>query len=435
MSRRRELIFSVLFGMTVAIVIYGASQTVLYWPFLNIQNKIDDANFLLRYKHRAHTVSSTDSIIIVDVDDRTLKALGRIKSKRWPRRHMAKAIGNLYRDGARLIFLDIIFEGLTRDNRELADSVRSAENVIAGYYFNLDYQSRRRRPLDSVYNELFSGNPLDVTNNTRAQFIHANDVVFPFTDLVRSVRALGFTNYIPDPDGVLRHIPLYISHGPGSGRASASASLQMWFFLNDIHYSQAKISHRGIRFGDFFVPTDKHCFMRLNYKSLGPFYPRVSFLDVLRGDFQPGIFRDRIVMIGSGSERVGDVKRIPGYGSLPGVEVHATALSTLLNGSFLTVLPANIVFIVTLALGIVSSVIFTFLSPWKAGLPFAILIPLSFYAAGIYSFIWHGVLINISVPSFTLLFLFTVIMIHRFFDHYEGRHLKNNENVKGTVSD
>jgi len=420
----REHAFAVVFGIAVAVLIYAASQTVLYWPFLRIQNKIDDTHFIIRNMLGGPAEAEKDGIVIVDIDDRTTKSIGRIKSRRWPRRHMAKVIGNLKRDGARLIFLDIIFEGITRDNVELADSVRSAGNVIAGYYFKLDEPSRKRRPLDPVLNEDFVSGFSDRADGRGNRFIRAKGVVFPFPHLRHSVRALGFTNYILDPDGILRHIPLYIVYGAYGGKgsaASASASLQMWLFLNGISHRGAVISPKGVRFGDRFIPTDRHCFMRLNFKSPEPVYPYVSFIDVLKGDYAPGTFRDKIVMIGSSSEKIGDLERVPGGGNLPGVEIHAAALSTLMNGNFLRVVSGNVVFMISVVCGAFSGLVFNRFHPAAVGLPAAVGVPSVLYAAAVYLFVRHSLLLNVSVPSFVVFFLFVTLTTHRLMEHYERK--------------
>lgn len=419
-NRLKELLFAVFFGFAVAMIVYVASQTVLYWPFLNIQNRIDDSHFLRRFMIRGADKTETDNIVIVDIDDKTIKSLGNFKFKGWPRRYPAKVFSILKSDGAKLIFLDVIFEGRTRDSIELADSTKNAGNVIAGYYFNLDAKSKNHRPLDPIINEQFSTNMLGPQSLEKNQFIKATDVNLPNYDFVRSVRALGFTNYIPDPDGILRHIPLYIAYG---SRLSPSVSLQIWMQLKGIHYSKADISHRGIRFGNIFIPTDKHCFMRLNFKSSGSVYPYVSFLDVMQGNFEPGIFRDKVVMIGSSAKRLGDLKRIPGYGSLPGVEVHATALSTLLNEDYLTVLSGNMVIVISILCGILTSVLFSFTHPFKVGLPVAVGTPLIMYVFSVYAFVEHSFLINISLPSFIILLLYFVVVFHRFMERYESEHV------------
>lgn len=429
--RRHEIAFSALFGFIVALIIYGASQTVLYWPFLRNQNRIDDANFSIRRSLDHREQVTTDSIVIVDVDDSTLSALGRIQSRHWPRRHMARVIGNLKADGARLIFLDIIFEGRTRDNIDLADSIRSAGNVVAGYYFNLESESRRRRPLDSIYNDFsLSICGKKDKNGDMPRFIKAWNVVFPNHDLVRSVKALGFTNYIPDPDGVLRHIPLYISHGRNYNTASASAALQMWMNIRGIRYMKADFVTGGIKFGDQKIITDDQCFLRLNYRNPGESYRYISFLDVMKNDFAPGTFAGKIVMIGSSSEKAGDIKRIPGRRSIPGVEIHATALSTLLTADYLRVVPANIILIVTLTTGTIASLVFAFSRSLVVSLSFAALFPVAAYVVGFYLFSSLGMLANITVPSFTVVILYGIHMMYRILESYEKKHV-----TKPAVSD
>jgi len=426
MSRLKEVVFSGIFGLFVAVVIYMTSQTVLYWPFLNIQNKIDDSNFARRLKWKGMQGAETERIVIVDIDDWSIRSLGTAKSRRWPRRYLARVIGNLKRDGARLIFLDINLAEWNRYDRELADSTKCAGNVIAGYYFNLDRTSRNRRPMDSVYNIQFFENWLNSDDIEKNQFIRAQGIVLPYYTLIGSFKAIGFTNYIPDPDGILRHIPLYIAYGKNGRRASPSAALQMWLDLKDIHYSKASITPRGVGFGETFIPTDRHCFMRLNFADAGSMYRYYSFVDVLRGKYEPDAFKDKVVMIGSSAEEIGDLKRIPGHVSLPGVEIHAAALSTLLNESFLTVVSGNVIFIICILCGILSSVVFSFTRPFRVGLPIAIAVPLLMYLYGTYAFIFRSQLVNISLPSFIILFLYVIIIIYRFMEHYERKHLHHH---------
>jgi len=132
------------------------------------------------------------------------------------------------------------------------------------------------------------------------------------------------------------------------------------------------------------------------------------------------MFRDKIVMIGSSSQKLGDLKRIPGYSLLPGVEIHATALTTLMNEKFLTVLSGNFVFIITVLLSVIVSMVFTFAHPVKVGLPVALCLPLGLYIYAIYSFIAHSRLINITLPSFVIILLYVVIVIHRLVEQYEN---------------
>jgi CHASE2 domain-containing sensor protein len=385
-NRVKEIILAVLFGAMVALIIYAASQTVVYRPFLRIQNAIDDSHFRHRFMIEGAEGYETGRIVIIDIDDRSIQELGRFKL--WPRRLFGKVIGNLKREGAEFVFLDVILMegGFHRDNSALADSVKSAGNVISGYYFNLDAPSTKQRPLDPVFNQELSSTVLEAESLSKNHFIKAEQVFLPYRELLKAARSMGFTNYVPDPDGVLRHIPLYIKYGR---KLYPSASLQIWLDHKGISTSQVHIAPDGVSLGNEFIPTDRHCFMRLNFTGSRPVFQTVSFVDVFNDNYEPGIFKGKIVMIGSSSNQLGDIKRIPGFNPVPGVEVHATALSTLLSEQFLTVTSGNIILVITLLTGIFSSVLFSFTSPVKVGLPVVMGFPIGLYLVALYSFIAH----------------------------------------------
>ncbi|MBN1290847.1 MAG: CHASE2 domain-containing protein [Candidatus Latescibacteria bacterium] len=417
MKKYKEFITAVFFGLMVALFVYGASQTVVYKPFLKIQNAIDDSHFIRRFLLRGNDDQETKRIVIVDIDDRSIESLGRFKY--WPRRLFAEVLGNISQDGAQVIFLDVILKegGLHRDNRVLADSVRTFGNVFTGYYFILDAPSIRQRPLDPVFNEELTSGMLYPESIGRNHFIKAEQIVLPYIDLLHSVRGFGFTNYVPDPDGVLRHIPLYIKY---EKKLYPSASLMIWMHLNGLQSKNASITPEGLRFGDMIIPTDRHCFMRLNYTGSKSVYQTVSFVDVLERNFEPGTFNGKIIMIGSGSDELKDLKRIPGFSAIPGVEVHAAALTTLMSGRFLRVTPGNVILIMTVLCGMFSSVIFWYASPVRVGLPVVLGVPLVLFMYAVYCFIVQFLLVNISLPSFVIVLLYFVITTYRLIEGYEN---------------
>ena len=412
-GRLRDVLRSALFGLVVAFMIYASAQTVAYRPFLGIQNAIDDSHFLRRFLLNGEGNGASGRIVIVDIDDRSMKALGQFKL--WPRRLFGTVIGNVNADGAKLVFLDVILMdgGFRGDNSNLAESIASAGNVLSGYYFNVDTPSINQRPLDSVYNERFASPLLDTSGREYNEFIRAEQIVLPYHDLVMSVKGLGFTNYIPDPDGILRHIPLFIVYG---NVPYPCAALQMWLAVNNEEIPRVKIAHNGIYLGDTHIPTDRHCFMRLNFPGVESVYRTIPFVDVFNGKFDPGTFTDKIVMIGSSSEKLGDLKHIPVNRSLPGVEIHATALSTLLSREFLRVSPANRVLLITLLTGMISAVVFTISRTYRAAVFWAAGVPLVLYVYAVIRFLFSRTMVNIAIPSFVTILLFVVLIIYRIVD-------------------
>ncbi|MBT4485457.1 MAG: CHASE2 domain-containing protein [Candidatus Latescibacteria bacterium] len=420
MERLQKIVFAFFFGIAVVVVVYTASQTLLYRPFLKIQNKIDDSHFMFRYRLKGAGNTDTDDIVIVDIDDRSIESLGPFKL--WRRHRFALVIQALNRAGVKIIFFDALLakggSSENMDNRFLANTIKRAGNVFVGCYFELDEPSTKQRPLDQVYNEKFSSNWLSPQTFEEMEFLQADRIIVPYHDFVMGTRGMGFTNYLPDRDGILRHLPVFISY---NRMLYPSASLQMWLYLKQLVRPEISISPYGLRIDKTFIPTDKHCFMRLNFVDSRPVYRYVSFIDVLNRNMDRDSFKNKIVMIGSSSRQLGDLKKIPGYGSLPGVEIHATALSSLLNEKFLSVLSGNVTFLITILSGVLATIFFSIVPPFRVGLPVAICIPFVFYLIVLYAFIVHSVLANIIIPTFVILFLYIVLTIYRFVEHHEKK--------------
>lgn len=411
----KKLLYAVIFGIAVSLLTYFVSQTVGYRPFLRLQNSIDDSHFAI-WKKR---IPPNGNTVIVDIDDSSLEALGNFT--RWPRRHFGSVIERVNADGARMVFLDIILMegGSSNDNLSLAASVRNAGDVILGYYFTLDSRSRRKRPADPVYNDRFAEEWLGAPGSGRNEFIRAKGIALPFQELAEPLERMGFTNYIPDPDGILRHIPLLITW---NHKLLPSASFQMWMLGKGYQMDDVRITDREIRLGDTVIPTDSHGFMRLNFRDTGHLHPTVSFRDALAGTFPPGTFTGKVVMIGSSSKRLGDLKKVPGHASLPGVEIHAAALSTLLDCRFITVISGNTIFVFTVLCGILASLLFTCWPTVTVGIPAALAAPLVLYVYSVYCFVFHSELFNISIPSISILLIALATTVHHFVDRHERSH-------------
>jgi len=109
--------------------------------------------------------------------------------------------------------------------------------------------------------------------------------------------------------------------------------------------------------GDSFKKESK---ILINYRG-GPYlYPYFSLVDVLNGNFDPMLFKDKIVLIGATTEALHDTYFVPfsGYvrmgskvrlGKMPGVEIHANSIGTLISRDFIYPLYNDIlVFLISL---------------------------------------------------------------------------------------
>jgi CHASE2 domain-containing sensor protein len=92
---------------------------------------------------------------------------------------------------------------------------------------------------------------------------------------------------------------------------------------------------QGIDLGDLFIPTDESMKFLIRYRGGNGSFPRYSFLDVFNGKVPSGVFRDKIVLLGSTAQGIGDFTITPLSSNVPGVEVAANVIHNILTKRFL----------------------------------------------------------------------------------------------------
>ena len=317
------------------------------------------------------------AIVLAVLDEKSLKQEGRWP---WPRSKFARLIRNLSEDGAKVVAFDIVFSEpdensplrLLRDFEKeldqlqtqshaikamieekkaaadhdaiLAEAIRESKaKVVLGHFFHmsqadLDYQinakekeSHFRKIAGSLYpiTYFIQNEPVDVP------YIQAYSPQGNLEVLSRASDASGYFNMIPDRDGVVRWMPMVIQCG--SGLYMPLSIQAAWDYLDrpNLMVRIAPFGIEDIRLGQIVVPTDESGQVLINY--LGPerTFPYFSITDILEGEFPPGTFKDKIILVGATAVGLYDMRSTPFSAVYPGVEVHATVIDNILNGTFL----------------------------------------------------------------------------------------------------
>lgn len=318
---------------------------------LDLFNVLELKSYDLRFVSRGPLPDRTKGVVIVAIDDQTFEDL----QMKWPfpRRIFAKAIANLKAAGAKLIIFDIGFTEPDAygqsDDRQLAQTARAAGNVI------------------------FAGEVAFYKNNAGRR------VIRPIKPLLASGQQWALINVPEDLDGFTRRYYLYQRAEDFIGYPFALAVYQRLFKRN------LSATNGALRLGTHEIPNIANTFL-INFRGPAATFPTYSLSSVLDDrSFDLGIadsdifelhlnewqtFKNKIVFVGATSEILQDVKLTPyfGYGlssrKMPGVEVHANALSTLFYGDFIRPTP----FAVTLVLLLCLAAFMTFLGmrsrPW-----------------------------------------------------------------------
>ena len=242
--------------------------------FAGLQSKIDDATFWATER------PASGEIVIVQIDPKSLAA---IETWPWPRSRHAEAIDRLAAAGAEIIGLDIDFSSPS----QAGDDARLAE-AIAGAAGRVVLPSFVQHTTPGAGAELVETNPLP---------------------LLREGSLIGNANVFA-PDGVARRGSLGLYLPDGRYRPTFAGLIGQ--------QGRGIISEFDI---DFAV--DRSTFKRL------------SFVDVLNGQFDPAAVKGKRVIIGATAVELGDRVPVARHGVIAGVELQALIAESILQGRML----------------------------------------------------------------------------------------------------
>lgn len=283
-----------------------------------------------------------DRVVVVGIDQPTFAAL-RLQWP-FPRATHGKLVDQLRRDGAKVIVLDLQFtEPSSRgedDDLALVDAMDRAQNVV-----------------------LASSEVDPKTGET--------PVYTP--DLLRDVGARVGNSLLPnDTDGRIRRMEHTQSRLPLLGVVAAE-----------------RYTGEEVAAGGYPAP--------IAFRGPTGTFPVVSYSDVLRGRVPASTFKDKIVVVGPTDPTLQDTHATATSGStlMPGPELQANAISTVLDDRPLREVPpvVNVLFIVLL--GLAAPLVSLRLGPGRAllvlaliGLAFAGVAQLAFGAGWIVSVVY-----------------------------------------------
>ncbi len=311
-----RLLRAALLGGALALGLMHASGLAPLRWLTQIDLAIDDARL------RATLPGTRDTrITIVDVDDASLARVGRWP---WPRERLAALAEELFaRQRAAVVGFDMVFSEPDPGDAALARALAGRPAVLG--YFLADGPSA---PNSGVLPApVFTG---DAPGSMRWRGHVAN--VAP---LAEAAPAAGFFNALPDGDGVVRRLPLVADVGGGARESLVLAMLRLHAGSPQVRplAGAIELEQAGTR---LHLAIDADGARRVPYRgpggAAGGSFDYLSAADLIDGKLPAGQLAGRLVLVGSSAPGVFDLRSTPVAPVYPGVEVHASLLSGLLEG-------------------------------------------------------------------------------------------------------
>ncbi len=297
------------------------------------------------------------NIVIVTIDDKSLQETGR-----WPWQRNVYADILKYTENSSIVAFDIAFFEPTPEDAQLGEAMRKAGNVIIAR----EYDFTRKT-------ELAPG----------AGFENI---------------PMGMVNIYTDQDGTSRSIPVNLNEKPSLAYLVAQAYLGK----------------------EPTIPSQR---LLVNYADGPGTYKTYSATDVINGRIASTEFDSALVFIGATAPDLHDDYIVPTSSGkrMPGVEIHAHAVQTILTRQFLAPLSFNTLAIVILVISLIAGILYSTIKI-RYSATIMTSLALAYIIASIFIF-KKGLILNLVYPLLTI--VITSLTTISYMAAHEAQHRKH----------
>ena len=419
----------------ILIISFLISSVYIFYPIL--PQSFDDKLRDFMFNVRGEIQPKTNSVIIVDIDEKSLKSLGQWP---WSRDILSQILKNLNNNEVAIIGLDIVFaeedrtsphimfkkynienENIPNFDFEFAQTVASTPTIL-GYQFELEDQDFLTKEAPSIQTIFIEKNK----KLGEEYLLKANGSILNIPVIQDNSYSSGFFNNIPDPSGIIRSVPLIISYEESIYPSLAFEIIRIALDIKKVYINYDENGVQNLQLGDYFIPTDRYGRILVNFRGKEKTFKYISALDIYNNDFKKEDIQNKIALVGTSAAALMDLRATPFESIFPGVEVHANVIDNILSKDFLHK-PSWIEAVNLLLIFILSFI--TFFSIKKIPIiltPFFVLI--LFYSTfyGIYYILFSfGLILNIIFPLISITLSAALSLIIGYF--YE---IKKKEEIK-----
>jgi len=409
-----------------------------------------------RMRFTADPSSARRDIVLVAIDQTSIRSLEPYFGRwPWPRLVHASLVDYLARGPAKVIVYDIIFSERDRktfqvgeesytgeeSDKAFAESVKRAGNVVTV----ADVAADTNGP-PPTEGPATLGPPYD----PGAAFEERSSVSPPFDELARASRAVGHNLLVYDDDGPLRRVAPFVTV---RGRHLPSLPIAATVLALGVPPESVKVAGDALVLGARAMPLLSPTLLASFYHERGVArralvaYPggvfdvrrqvatfkEYSFNDLFLSEEQiragqkpavdPAVFKDAIVVVGTTAPGLSDLFTVPFQGRMPGIQVHASVIDSILSSRSLVPAASWVNLAVLVAAAMLTALALTWLGVWR-GLAVAALL-FGGLAAGSVGMFGRGTWLRLVEPSVAIaLAAFSGVAYHYLVEDREKRKVK-----------
>jgi len=396
-------------------------------------------------------------IVIVDIDEKSLAAEGRWP---WGRDRLAAMVDTLFDHyNANLIGFDMVFaemdessglkflnslaENSFKDNQSFikalekarpslerdyvfAESLKSRP-VILSYYFQPTWQNQNKMAVGSLPAPVFD---LNTPQLKKLPFIDTRGYIANLEQLNNSAAASGyFDNPLVDADGMFRRAPMVQKYNEKLYESLSLAVVRLLVGSPDLEFEVEAVENEAaalglewLKVGGLKIPVDEKGAVLIPYRGRQGSFPYVSAVDVLNRKIDPKLLQGSIVLVGSTTPGLKDLRSTPVQNVYPGIEIHANLISGILDQT-IKHKPGYVLgieFVLLILVGIIITILLSKLPPLGALLSAFVVTGVSVWF-NFYLWEYHNLVVGVSSILLLVFLLFVFHMSYGFFLESHGK--------------
>jgi adenylate cyclase len=343
--RKKKLIRGGLGFLVIGLIFAILQSTAIFKSF-------EEKSLDLRYRFFNYRSQIHEDVIVIDFDEETLKDFSPEYGQwPWPRRVYKDVIEFVNMGSPATIIFDIFFTEEHKNDdgdTQLAEITKLSPNVSHALLLlpDIGIEGKDFIEMPEETKARFNLNWLNQDTNSKDKVSIYKNFAPPMPSLLQSSHLLHVVSVAPDSDGILRRIPLLIPYG-----SDYLPSLALRGILSKAEEPRLALADNKILVFDknklkWQIPLDEKSYLPLHFYTSETKPKNYRASEIIRSQkkiqagetdvtLDPEVFKGKIIIIGTSAIGLNDLKVTPLGQQYPGVFLHATGISNVLQNDYL----------------------------------------------------------------------------------------------------